>query len=140
MQGTFNGASSFVGLGVDSWTVDSVNTMYRMFVSASVFNADLGKWSVGKLVNMVETFNSAVKYEAVGLQKWSVVSVKDMSNTLGSTPAASSCTKRKIADAWASNAAFIATTYGTKWSSEPWCIGAKLTDALFKTASWGTSK
>jgi hypothetical protein len=140
MQDTFNGASSFVGLGVDSWTVDSVKTMFRMFVSASVFNADLGKWSVAKLDNMYGTFNVAVKYEAVGLQKWSVVSVTDMRSFLGTIPTASSCTKRKIADAWASNAAFIATKYDTTWSSEPWCIGAKLTDALFKTASWGTSK
>jgi len=41
-----------------------------------------------------------------------------MFHTFLSAKALTSCNKRKIADAWNSNAAFTATDYDTKWAPD----------------------
>ena len=137
---TFFSASKFTGTGLSAWDVASATSLSTTFQGASEMNADLSGWKVAKVVTLQNMFYRASKFEGTGLFKWNVAKIKNMLNTFNTATSLTACNKRKIADAWASNAAFVAATYDTTWSSESWCIGAKLTDALFKTASWGTSK
>ena len=118
LQETFNGASEFVGTGLDSWDTASVTSLSHTFVEASGINADLSKWSVAKVTSLRDTFRDASKFAGVGLDSWDISNVKDMYATFTSTTSLTPCSKRKIADAWKSSVAFTDTTYDTDWAGE----------------------
>ena len=69
----------------------------------------------------------------MGLGSWDVTKATVMTATFTSATSITSCSKRRIADAWKSNSAF--TTWNTAWAADA-C--PPLTDATFKQASWGT--
>ena len=129
----FSSASKFAGTGLGSWDTASVTTMMQTFEWASEMNADLTGWEVGKVVSLVNTFYQASKFTGTGLASWDISKVTNMAGTFIPTTSITSCSKRRIADAWKSNSAFAS------WSKD-WAADAcpPLTDATFKQASWGT--
>ena len=122
---------------VSTWDVSKVKSLAYMFRLASSFAGSLAKWDVGNVKSLRETFNGATKYVGAGLGGWSVAKVSDMTNTFQSAITLASCNKRLIADAWKSNTAFTATTYDTNWLAGPaaTCDGTPFDDAMFKQAS-----
>jgi hypothetical protein len=158
LQNTFFRASKFTGTGLALWNTASATSLRGTFWGASEMNADLTGWMVGKVVTLEYTFYGASKFTGTGLSAWdtasatslhgtfqgasvmnadlstwNVVKVSSMTDTFTSTPSLSSCNKVKIADAWKSNSAFVATTYDTDWSTS-----VCMTDVEFKKATWGT--
>jgi hypothetical protein len=131
----FNACAEFEGTGLGKWAMTEAITLVSTFYGASKFNADLGAWAVQKVTNLQNTFRAA-NFAGTGLDKWNVNSVIKMTSTFDGAASLTTCNKRKIAHAWASNTAFTDTTYDTAWAGEPWCVGAALSDAEFKTASW----
>ena len=117
MVQTFQYASTFEGKGLTSWDTSSVTTLALTFASAGAMNADLSLWNVAKVTTLYSTFNNAAKYQASGLEKWDVGAVVTMRSVFSDDNALSSCTKRKIADTWATLAsdAFKGTGY-TAWA------------------------
>jgi hypothetical protein len=140
MQWLFADAVMFEGVGLDKWNVAQVTDMGRMFDNAAKFvGTGLGKWNVAAVKTIWSTFNNAISFNGDGLEKWNIAAVTDMVGTFTNANALISCNKRKIVDAWTPiSAVFVATTYDTDWAGEPWCVGAALSDAQFKQATWGT--
>jgi hypothetical protein len=126
-------SSKFAGVGLDSWDTASVKNLNRAFTDAGEMNSDLSGWNVGNVASMDETFNGASKFAGVGLANWNVATVTSMTNTFTGAIALESCTKLRIALAWADNIVFQATDYDTDWAGEK-C--PPQTDAEFKRASW----
>jgi hypothetical protein len=114
---TFEGASKFTGKGLGSWDTASATTLSVTFSGASVMNADLSRWKVAKVVTLYYTFWNARKFTGTGVDTWDVTKVTDMTSTFTSTTSLTTCNKRKIADAWKSNAVFTATSYDTDWAA-----------------------
>jgi hypothetical protein len=143
MQSTFDRTGSYAGGGLEKWITSSLTSLKGTFTMSGM-NANLGSWDVGKVTTLGYTFDEASKFTADGLDKWSIEAVKTFGTrsgtireTFGTTSTIiSACNKRKIADAWKSNAAFATTTYPAAWAAHKWCIGAQLNDVLFKQASW----
>ena len=113
---TFAYARRFTGTGLARWKTASVTTLTSTFHEASSMNVDLGGWDVAKVVSMTNMFHQAVRFEGTGLSRWSVGKITDMASAFSGAKRLLSCNKREIADAWAGNAAFKATTYDTDWS------------------------
>ena len=67
---------------------------------------------------MSYTFKDASSFTGTGVDLWNINKVKDMFSTFLNAIALTSCNKRKIADAWKSNAAFTATDYDTDWATD----------------------
>ena len=121
-------AATFVGTAISKWDTASATSLSRTFRDASEMNADLTGWKVGKVVTLEGTFFGASKFTGKGLWSWDVAKVTDMSNAVTfanhcpiPSPstcynAITTCNKRKIADAWKSNAAFVATYGGKYWA------------------------
>ena len=136
LHSTFRGASKFAGTGLESWNTESVNDLYKTFNEAKAMNVDLSKWSVAKVTNLKQTFQGASKFRGVGLASWNIAKVTaefTMFWAFDSAFSITSCSKRKIADAWKSNSAFA--TWDTAWAADA-C--PPLTETAFKQASWGT--
>ena len=128
MTCAFQGASKFVGTGLNSWNTASVLNLRFTFDRAVSMIADLRKWNVAKVTTLENTFEGASKFAGAGFASWSIAKVTSMTNTFASATSLTSCNKRLIADAWAAasdpgGSAFHATSYDTDWASEPWCIG-----------------
>ena len=148
---TFQGASKFVGTGLDKWSTIKVTNLGNTFSGASSMNADVSTWDVSKVKSLAfmfrnaasfagslakwdvvnvkslrETFNGATKYVGAGLGGWSVAKVSDMTNTFQSAITLAGCNKRLIADAWKSNAAFTDTNYGWQVHHD-WLAGSAAT-------------
>ena len=64
------------------------------------------------------TFYGASSFTGTGVDLWNINNVKKIGYTFFNTNALTSCNKRKIADAWKSNAAFAADTYDTEWAND----------------------
>ena len=97
MTSAFRGASKFIGTGLDKWNTASVTSLEATFRDATAMNADLSGWFVDKVV--------IGKYTS-------------METTFKEASSLSSCNKRKIADAWAGNLAFKATSYTADWTAD----------------------
>ena len=133
---------TFVGTDLVKWNTASVTTMKFAFAGALAMNIDMSKWNVAKVTTMHETFSTTTAFEGTGLANWdttsvttleqtfdgaakmnvdisgwNVAKVTSMVRTFSSASSLTSCTKRTIADAWASTA-FAATTYPTDWANE----------------------
>ena len=105
------------------------------FSGASVMNADLTGWKVGKVVSLVSTFNGAAKFTGTGVDTWNVTEAKSMSGTFTATTSLTTCNKRKIADAWKSSTVFVATTYDTDWAADTCLVCVK--GKFLETSSTG---
>jgi hypothetical protein len=126
LENTFYGASEFVGTGLSSWITTSITTLSYTFFYAGEMNADLSGWNVAKVDTMYGTFDGASKFAGVGLDSWDVSKVSDMTKTFTGATSLTSCSKRKIADAWKSNSAFLEQSstpsspysWNTAWAGE----------------------
>ena len=137
LENTFQRAYKCAGTGLGSWDTTSVTTLRGTFDRAGEMNSNLGGWNVAKVTTLYNTFIGASKFAGTGLPTWDIAKVTTMSDTFTSPTSLTSCNKRKIVDAWTPiSAVFVATTYDTDWAGEPWCVGAALSDAQFKQASW----
>ena len=83
-------------------------------------------------------FKGANAFDGVGLEKWSVSKLKISSDqgfifmfdaALGDKPSLSSCTKRRIADAWGTDIKACGTTV-CNWSGETCPVGVAAVRAL----------
>ena len=117
LQATFRRASKFAGTGLDSWDTTSVTTLSSTFQAAGEMNSDLSAWKVGKVTTLDSTFKGASNFTGMGLVKWDVINATATTSSFDGT-SITSCNKRLIADAWASNIAFTNTTYTTDWANE----------------------
>jgi len=117
LEGTFNSASKFVGTGLGSWDTAAVTSLRETFYLVGDMNSDLSKWSVAKVKSLSHTFYNAGKMNS-DLSGWNVNNVDSMENTFNGASSLGSCNKRKIADAWAGNLAFKATTYTADWTAD----------------------
>jgi surface protein len=131
----------FAGEDLVKWNTASVTTMKYAFAGASAMNTDMSKWNVAKVTTMHETFSKTTAFEGTGLTHWdttsvttleqtfdgaakmnvdisgwNVAKVTSMVRTFFSASSLTSCTKRTIADAWASSTAFAA--YRADWADE----------------------
>jgi surface protein len=136
LTNTFRKALKFTGIGLSSWDTASTTTLSHTFYQAHEMNADISGWKVGKVTSMVSTFNEASQmnsnlkmwnvanvanlyhtffaafdFAGTGVDTWDVAKVVNMTGIFTSANALTSCNKRKIADAWATNAVFTATSY-----------------------------
>ena len=114
---TFENAYEFRGVGLEKWNTERVTSMRRTFFETALADVDLGGWSVSNVKSLMWTFSRCRKFKATGLSKWDVAKVTNMDNTFKLT-VPTSCTKRKIADAWATNAVFTATSYDEDWAAD----------------------
>ena len=93
MRNMFNNAAAFTG-AIASWDVEEVTDMNNMFYSAAAFNGAIASWDVGKVTNMVYMFNGATAF--------------------------TDCSKKALADEWATNNAFMVEygkDDGTSWEA-----------------------
>jgi surface protein len=151
----FYNADKFTGVGgvgadgIEAWDTTKASTMQSMFLFAIEFNAPIQQWNVEQVTSFKNIFKGATKFDQpVG--QWNIVNVKAgglsdvfQASTNPATTGMSSCNKRLVADAWASNVVFKTTEtigptnavvpYVTAWRSET-CPA--LTDATFKKATW----
>ena len=81
LKSTFSSASKFAGTGLDSWITASVTNLEFTFQLTAEMNADLSGWSVGKLLTLRNTFNSAPKFIGTGLHSWDTSSVTTLHRT-----------------------------------------------------------
>ena len=79
--------------------------MSSTFYGALAFNSDLSAWNTSSVTDMGYTFDGATSFTGTGVDLWNINKVKDMRLIFGDADALTSCNKRKIADAWKSNAA-----------------------------------
>jgi surface protein len=119
MHDTFSTTLAFEGTGLAMWDTTSVTTLEQTFAGAAKMNVDISGWNVAKVTSMAYTFHSAVKFTGTGLAtKWNTDKVGSFTGTFLSASSLTSCTKRTIADAWASSTVFAATNYPADWAGE----------------------
>ena len=136
MENTFSGASKFVGTGLNSWNTGSLTRLDFTFRNAVAMNGDISTWNVRQVTTLQSMFEGASKFEGKGLASWftqntgvAVPEVKTMSNTfLGSL---TSCNKRRIADFWAMNPVFAATSYPTDWATDTCTVRIRFACAAY---------
>ena len=110
---TFNG-------DVSKWNTSSAKSLDSTFYGAAAFNGNVSAWNTSSVKSLTNTFTGTARstFTGTGLDLWNINKVKDMTQIFLNAKALTSCNKRKIADAWKSNAAFTATTYDTDWAAE----------------------
>ena len=89
---------------------------------AATFNGDISKWDTSSVEKLGYTFKDASSFTGTGVDLWNINKVKSVTSIFdgggNGANALTSCNKRKIADAWKSNAAFTATDYDTDWAAD----------------------
>jgi hypothetical protein len=120
MGSTFTSATSFVGGGIAEWDVSSVTSTALMFRGATVFNANLAAWSTVKLVNVQQMFETVTTsaFTGDGVASFNVGKVANLDQVFDGA-AITSCNKKRIDDAWKSNALFEASDFG--WTGGDRC-------------------
>ena len=103
---------------ISKWDTSSVKSLDFTFYRAAAFNGDMSTWITSSVTTMISTFNKAASFTGTGLDLWNINKVKKLRGIFLNAKALTSYNKRKIADAWKSNAAFKATTYDTDWTAE----------------------
>lgn len=103
MEGMFDGCEVFMG-GLAYWSVSRVTNMHSTFRNCHVFNDEIGVWDVSRVTDMSEMFSGceafnqplhrwdvfrvtttrkmfldASSFEGVGLSKWEMNSIEDIS-------------------------------------------------------------
>jgi hypothetical protein len=124
MRDTFEGAAAF-NSDISKWITSFVTSLYGTFNKAAAFNSDMSKWITSSVTGnaMSGTFMDAASFTGTGVDLWNINKVKDMDSIFKNANALNSCNKRKIADAWKSNAAFTAQTYDTDWAADKCACG-----------------
>ena len=59
---------------IGTWNTASVNTMYEMFGTNTVFAQDLNDWDTSKVTNMVKMFNGAAFNQDIS--KWNIANTE----------------------------------------------------------------
>ena len=148
---TFTGTYGGSAEGIAVWDTSKASTMMGMFRGSLAFNAPIQGWNVEQVTSFERTFNGATKFDQpVG--QWNIVSVKEADalkvvfqpETDPATTGLSSCNKRLIADAWATNNVFKETKTDSKLAGmnqkypDAWAsfLCPPLTDPNFKQATW----
>jgi hypothetical protein len=143
LRNAFNGASSFVGNGLEKWITSAVKDLAHTFRESGVMDVDLGAWDVSQVTTMSSTFYSATKFVGFGLDKWDIALVIDVTDTFLNTNSLTPCNKHKIVngDAWVDSAAFKATTYLTNWADDSCnCAVGEGLNAVKACAACGSGK
>ena len=78
----------------------------------------MSQWITSSVKSLSHTFNGAASFTGTGVDLWNINKVKEMFAIFFNANALTSCNKRKIANAWESNAVFTATTYDTSWAAD----------------------
>jgi hypothetical protein len=77
---------------------------------------------VGKVTTLSSLFARASKFAGAGLDSWDISKVTDFGppklRIFKDATSLTSCSKRRIVDAWKSSAVFTDTTYDTDWAGE----------------------
>jgi surface protein len=92
--------------------------MCSTFYGAAAFNSDISKWNTSSVNELEYTFSGAASFTGTGVDLWNINKVKTMGGIFKDATALTSCNKRKIADAWKSNAAFTNRGYDTDWAAD----------------------
>lgn len=79
----FYGCASFQS-DLKDWFVENVEDAAGMFQNCFLFDSDLSAWNFKKLLYMQSMFENAKKFRGVGLDKWNVRQVVDMSHAFRS--------------------------------------------------------
>ena len=79
----FYGCASFQS-DLKDWFVENVEDAAGMFQNCFLFDSDLSAWNFKKLLYMQSMFENAKKFRGVGLEKWNVRQVVDMSHAFRS--------------------------------------------------------
>ena len=127
-----NKAATFNG-DISKWITSSVKNLRYTFREAAAFNSDISAWITSSVTDMSSTFRDASSFTGTGVDLWNINKVKSMTSIFYGVNALTSCNKRKIADAWKSNAAFTATTYDTDWAADK-CPVPCVTGTNFSTS------
>ena len=69
-QSMFQDANFFIGNGAENFTTGEATDMRAMFKGASVFNADLGNWSIEFVTDLSEMFYGAGSFTGSGMENW----------------------------------------------------------------------
>jgi len=114
MYGVFYRATAFNG-AIASWDVGEVTTMSEMFGDAAAFNEDIASWDVGNVRAMKYMFSGAAAFNG-DIASWDVGKATSMKNMFKDADAFNDCSKKTLADGWATNSEFM-TRYGTSWDT-----------------------
>ena len=74
-------AATFVGTAISKWNTVSATSLANTFWGASVMNADLTGWKMGKVVTLAYTFHDAIKFAGTGLSSWNTASATSLHQT-----------------------------------------------------------
>lgn len=85
-QGVFLDAISFIGTGVENFNTSQGLNMYKMFYHATLFNANLSKWDVSRVLNLKELFEGCTAFTGIGLNNWNIQNANDISYMFYNTP------------------------------------------------------
>jgi surface protein len=81
-ENLFNAFRSCVNLtkvrGMNEWNVGSVTNMQQTFMSAVLFNQNIGSWNTQNVTNMIATFFNATSFNQ-NIGAWNVANVANMS-------------------------------------------------------------
>ncbi len=77
MGNMFSEASSFEGIGLDTWNTENVINMSLMFNGATAFNGDIADWKTQNVTNMTQMFLGAESFNA-DIGEWKTGLVTDM--------------------------------------------------------------
>uniref|UniRef100_UPI0010A605D9 BspA family leucine-rich repeat surface protein n=1 Tax=Flagellimonas onchidii TaxID=2562684 RepID=UPI0010A605D9 len=84
MGNMFFDASSFEGIGLETWNTENVINMLAMFNLAKAFNGDIGNWKTQNVTTMQNMFTGATAFDQ-NLGNWDISSVTNMENMLNNT-------------------------------------------------------
>ena len=70
MVNMFYGCKNFTGKAIENWNVGKVTEMGAIFSNCDKFNADLSKWKVHNVKNMVNMFYGCKSFSGKGLENW----------------------------------------------------------------------
>ena len=73
--GTFFGATSFRGLGLDDWQTGAARTMNRMFANAISFVGNVSAWQTGNVTDMTLLFAFSSQFQG-NISGWDVGNVQ----------------------------------------------------------------
>lgn len=75
----FSGCSSFTGIGLDTWTINGVESLLNMFRHCIVFDADISSWDTSSVTNFSSMFNGASVFNQ-DIDGWDTTSATNFSS------------------------------------------------------------
>ena len=89
-----------------------VVSMTKTFEDAVAFNANFIGWSTVKLQKVQQMLKGATSFTGQGAASFNVAQVTNFDNAFTGASGLTSCNKKRIGDAWKSNAVFKASDFG----------------------------